>query len=185
MVKIAWGGTLMPLLVDRAIRRSLKRDAPEDDLVRPSWAIGMSDNVRYPIMDEKATFAHVLDRELRKNRVTDISLEQAIRVNRRTIGGWRGGRTFPLAGNFDRLLRVLKERGIDVKELERAHFEAVVTVEEVTSSEPEAVDEKAVEQIPAAYRFGIQDQKIDALPERLQVWLASFGETFSNSSTAQ
>jgi hypothetical protein len=33
---------------------------------------------------------------------------------------------------------------------------------------PEAIDEKAVEQIPAAFRFGVKESKIDALPENLE-----------------
>src|SRR5262249_20788125 len=54
----------------------------------------------------------------------------------------------------------------DLARDDRTAIEKVI--DQLEAEVPTVIDETAVQQIPAAFRFGVQNNKIDALPENLE-----------------
>ncbi|MEC4593912.1 hypothetical protein VPG91_23130 [Nitrospirillum amazonense] len=126
----------------------------------------MSNDLNFNPFTPREAFALVLDRIFRSNRLANKSFDD-IGVHHRTIGGWRKGNSFPLHSNFEYLLGGIKARGINTEELETAY--RLASARDLSDQFSDNVETKTIEdaarQVPAAYRFGIYDQKIDALPE--------------------
>jgi hypothetical protein len=124
----------------------------------------------------RAAFSRALEAVLRDLQLTDIVAGQSSNVHHGTIGKWRRAETFPNKDSFYKLLLFLrefaKEKGKKVIDLEEIYLAASAPLWERLFAErdeaPETIDEKAVEQIPAAFRFGVKENKIDALPENLE-----------------
>jgi hypothetical protein len=115
----------------------------------------------------RAAFAHTLEAVLKDLQLTDIVAAQSSNVYHGTIAKWRRAETFPNKDSFYKLLLFLREfanaegkKGIDLEEI---YLAASVPLWESTFAErdeaPETIDEKAVEQIPAAFRFGVKETK--------------------------
>jgi hypothetical protein len=112
-------------------------------------------------------FADTLDVAFRRARNSNALAATSVGVSARTLGNWRRGYTFPSQPSFQAVLRYLSNFAeIDPKPL-------VVAYNLARGRPPSEVadariDTEAVGQIAAAFRFGIRDNKIDALPENLE-----------------
>lgn len=116
----------------------------------------------------RETFAFTLDRLLRSKKISNVDLERTLHVNRLTVGDWRRGACIPMPDNFLRVRDILIKEEINTDELERHYISARRRRPFAPSNTASLIVEKAVEQIPAAFRFGIRDHKIDALPENFE-----------------
>lgn len=90
-------------------------------------------------------------------------------INPSTPSGWRNGMTFPTPSNFALLLTLFFGNEF------HSSADAVRLIELYNLASPyhfhtetSLPDEESLQQIPAAFRFGISKNKIDALPETPQ-----------------
>lgn len=107
-------------------------------------------------------------------RWTNDFLATKIDVHTSTVNNWRNGHTFPTPINFINILTLLfgsiYSNNIQARELVKYYnllSPYQLAILDITSP-LDKIDDIATQQIPAAFRFGIQDGKIDALPESPQ-----------------
>jgi hypothetical protein len=138
------------------------RSDPFGPLPRPPRQRDLFRSVRTP--NPAAPFARALDAVLTGLHITHAAFGDVVGVHARTVGSWRNGISQPRSDTFMRI--VIKIKDIVSEELLRNLTSAYDADQfEEWFEAPETIDERAIEQIPAAFRFGIQDNKIDALPE--------------------
>ncbi len=104
-------------------------------------------------------------------RWTNELLAKSIGVQTSTVNNWRNGYTFPTLDNFVSILKLLFGVGyihsIPARNLIKSYNQESPYHLDVL--EPLAdVDEIAIQQLPAAFRFGVQNGKIDAISETYQ-----------------
>jgi Helix-turn-helix len=126
-----------------------------------------------------APFARGLHNLLINLNITNVEVAARTGIHERTVGNWRNGVSLPRPEYFNLLIRYLKTvtsaealnaLTLVYDQARRGEVSAEQKIMEAISGDeqPEIIEEKAIEQIPAAFRFGIQDNKIDALPENLE-----------------
>jgi hypothetical protein len=116
-------------------------------------------------------FANTLNVAFHNAGIRNTIAAPRVGVSARTLGNWRRGYTFPGQPSFQSVLRYLAEFAqVDPAPLVRAYNLARPRSPVSLPSENAGarIDTEAVAQIAAAFRFGIQDNKIDALPENLE-----------------
>src|SRR5258706_16139353 len=116
--------------------------------------------VRTP--NPSAPFASGLHSLLKNLNITNVEVAARTRLHERTIGNWRNGVSVPRPEYFDYLITYLKTvasaESINALTLvydqdRRGEVSAEQKIMEAISDErPEILEEKAVEQIPAAFR---------------------------------
>jgi len=135
-------------------------------------------------------FAKYLDLAFRRSRFSNALVAPRVGVSASTLGNWRRGYTFPSEPSFQAVLNYFSEfANVDdelLHLLTRAYGlargwspEKIVNVirDALPSQVADArIDAEAVEQIASAFRFGIQDNKIDALPENLETLNAAISQ---------
>lgn len=142
----------------------------------------MADQGRIRLLAERRRkekeFADTLDFAFRRARppITNSIAAPVVGVSARTLGKWRRGDTFPRRPSYEAVLRYLS--GFDQVYTEplvgkynlarRPSSQDIIDISAPSNNAGARIDIEAVEQIPAAFRFGIQDRTIDALPENLE-----------------
>jgi hypothetical protein len=103
----------------------------------------------------------------KSGRWTNQYFSGRVRASEFTVSGWRNGRTFPTIANFHRILLLFfgehYQQNAEARELVDAYNKQgpyFIALSDLFSS----INEAATIQIPAAYRFGTIDGKIDAVP---------------------